>query len=339
MKNLLAATLLGLVFCTSCFKDASILEREVLNEENDGIECIDGTLHFQSAELCLKTMESLTSEESLKAFEQKYKFYSWRSFADLMLDDMIDCETPEEYQATLETCVGYLKEDEGRLMPVITSVEYASIADVNGVFYIGDVKHTVNEETISIETVDAKTRATNIHELEYVVPIQGKMQTRDTQVRYTDQRRETDTHKVFARTNVLRHTVIEQVNGQNTYNTSFAIQIHVSGQKKKTLIGWNSYKDRFYVENLHWDLTIAGMKISYLEYRNDFSATEYTNNFYVTVSFGTGQFNHTPTEVPMPPKFNCIVHRARSRSMGNCGALTDINYCMPLVMLPISECI
>lgn len=64
-----------------------------------------------------------------------------------MLDDIIACETPEEYQAVLETCAGYLKMDNDRLMPVITSVGYASIADINGVFYVGDVKHTVNAES------------------------------------------------------------------------------------------------------------------------------------------------------------------------------------------------
>ena len=35
-------------------------------------------------------------------------------------------------------------------MPVITSVGYASIADINGVFYVGDVKHTVNAESVTI---------------------------------------------------------------------------------------------------------------------------------------------------------------------------------------------
>ncbi|WP_300906052.1 hypothetical protein [uncultured Bacteroides sp.] len=312
-------------------------ESSTFNDQN--IVCIDGTLHFPNAEICLSTMETLTTEANLHAFEKAHNFFSWRSFTDSMLDDIIECDTPEEYQAVLETCSGYLKEDSGRLMPVIESVGYASIADINGVFYIGNIKHVVNEETISIEMTDAKTRAVAVNELEYVVPIQGDVETRDVSLKYTDYRRETNKYKVFARTNVLRHTVVEQVNGKNLYNTSFAVQIHVSGQKKKTLIGWNTYKDRFYVENLHWDLTIAGKNISFLNYRNDFSATEYTKNFYVTVPFGTGQFIHTPTEVPMPPKFRCIVHRARSRSMGNCGALTDINYCMPLVMLPISECI
>lgn len=86
-----------------------------------------------------------TSITTILAPEMTYtpNFTSWRSFTDGMLDDIIACETPEEYQAVFETCAGYLKMDNDRLMPVITSVGYASIADINGVFYVGDVKRGI----------------------------------------------------------------------------------------------------------------------------------------------------------------------------------------------------
>lgn len=224
-------------------------------------------------------------------------------------------------------------------MPVITSVGYASIADINGVFYVGDVKHTVNAESVTIERTDAKTRAVEVEEIGYVAPVFDETQTRgEISQKYTDRRRETKKYKVFSRTNVLRHSVVQEVNGQKYYNTSFAIQVHVSGQKKKTLIGWNTYNDRFYIENLHWDLTIAGKRISFETYRNNYSKTESTKNLYATIGFGNGQFNMTPTEVPMPSGFNCIIHRARSREMGNCGVVTDINCCQG-IYLPVPECI
>ena len=121
-------------------------ESSTFNDQN--IVCIDGTLHFPNAEICLSTMETLTTEANLHAFEKAHNFFSWRSFTDSMLDDIIECDTPEEYQAVLETCSGYLKEDSGRLMPVIESVGYASIADINGVFYIGNIKHVVNERPL-----------------------------------------------------------------------------------------------------------------------------------------------------------------------------------------------
>ncbi|MFR5936536.1 MAG: hypothetical protein ACLUGU_13560 [Alistipes shahii] len=198
------------------------------------IVCIDGTLHFSSGEVCLNTLESLTSEESLHAFEKAHNFTSWRSFTDGMLDDIIACETPEEYQAVFETCAGYLKMDNDRLMPVITSVGYASIADINGVFYVGDVKHTVNAESVTIERTDAKTRAVEVEEIGYVAPVFDETQTRgEISQKYTDRRRETKKYKVFSRTNVLRHSAVQEVNGQKYYNTSFAIQVHVSGQRRR----------------------------------------------------------------------------------------------------------
>ena len=345
MKHISIVLLAGLAAVAfACTKETTpeqtAPEPQEMGVGGGDIVCIDGTLHFSSGEVCLNTLESLTSEESLHAFEKAHNFTSWRSFTDSMLDDIIACETPEEYQAVLETCAGYLKMDNDRLMPVITSVGYASIADINGVFYVGDVKHTVNAESVTIERTDAKTRAVEVEEIGYVAPVFDETQTRgEISQKYTDRRRETKKYKVFSRTNVLRHSVVQEVNGQKYYNTSFAIQVHVSGQKKKTPIGWNTYNDRFYIENLHWDLTIAGKRISFETYRNNYSKTESTKNLYATIGFGNGQFNMTPTEVPMPSGFNCIVHRARSREMGNCGALTDINCCMQLIQLPVSECI
>lgn len=340
-KLILFATLLFVCSCTNeMVNESSDISPKSELSQNESIRCIDGTMHFPTAESCIQTMESLTSEAELNAFEKKYHFVSWRTQVDMMLDDIIACETPEEYQSVLETCEGYLKEDEDRLMPVITSVGYASIANLDGVFYVGDVKHIVDGNSVSVEISDPITRSIKVEKFDYIVPFKGVDETRsDSQLKYTDERRETSKYKVFARTNVLRHTVVEQVNGKNSYNTSFAVQVHVSGQKKKFLIGWNTYKDRFYVENLHWDLNISGKRISFLKYRDEFSQSEETKNLYVTVPFGTGQFIGTPSEVPMPLGFNCIVHRARSSSMGKCGALTDINCCMPLVTLPLSACV
>ncbi len=343
MKQISIVLLAGLAAVAFACTKETTPEQTVPEPQEMGvggdIVCIDGTLHFSSGEVCLNTLESLTSEESLHAFEKAHNFTSWRSFTDGMLDDIIACETPEEYQAVLETCAGYLKMDNDRLMPVITSVGYASIADINGVFYVGDVKHTVNAESVTIERTDAKTRAVEVEEIGYVAPVFDETQTRgEISQKYTDRRRETKKYKVFSRTNVLRHSAVQEVNGQKYYNTSFAIQVHVSGQKKKTLIGWNTYNDRFYIENLHWDLTIAGKRISFETYRNNYSKTESTKNLYATIGFGNGQFNMTPTEVPMPSGFNCIVHRARSREMGNCGVVTDINCCQG-IYLPVPECI
>ena len=324
---IIAATMFAAIACTKSDEQINSTDSTVSAVvENDGIECIDGTLHFANGEVCLKTIESLTSESALHEFEKAHNFYSWRSFADLLLNDIAECETPEEYQIALETSNGYLKEDAGRLMPVIASVGYASIADLDGVFYVGGVKHTVKEKTISIETTDAITRAVNVEELDYLAPIGQNGQTRaEDEAAYTDLRRETDKYKVFARTNILRHTVAEQVNGQTVYTTSFDIQVHVSGQKKKFLIGWNTYKDRFYVENLHWDLTIYETRISYLKHVNNYSASDYTTDFYVVTRFGTGAFDKAPIVIPMPKNFNCLVHRVRSESIGSCGVLTNIS--------------
>ena len=67
---------------------SSVTPETLVPVENDEIQCINGTLHFSSGEVCLNTLESLTSEESLHAFEKAHNFTSWRSFTDGMLDDI-----------------------------------------------------------------------------------------------------------------------------------------------------------------------------------------------------------------------------------------------------------
>ena len=148
------------------------------NEETSEIVCIDGTLHFPSAEVCLATMNSLTSEDALSEFEKRYNFHSIRSLTESMLDELIECETPEDYRTILETCTDYLKEENGRLMPVIASVGYASIADTNGIFYVGDVKHTVCGDRILVETHDPVTRAVSTETIDYIAPYKLASDTR-----------------------------------------------------------------------------------------------------------------------------------------------------------------
>ena len=84
---------------------SSVTPETLVPVENDEIQCINGTLHFSSGEVCLNTLESLTSEESLHAFEKAHNFTSWRSFTDSMLDDIIACETPEEYAAKINAAM------------------------------------------------------------------------------------------------------------------------------------------------------------------------------------------------------------------------------------------
>lgn len=311
------------------------------NEETSEIVCIDGTLHFPSAEVCLATMNSLTSEDALSEFEKRYNFHSIRSLTESMLDELIECETPEDYRTILETCTDYLKEENGRLMPVIASVGYASIADTNGIFYVGDVKHTVCGDRILVETHDPVTRAVSTETIDYIAPYKLASDTRaDSEQKYTDKMYQSGKYKVFARTNVLRHVVAhEQSNGQIIYTSEFAVQVHVSGQKKKTLIGWNTYKEHFYVESLHFDVTIANQRIAFLSYGAYFFAESdgKVKNFFVTIPYGTGYFSG-PGIVPMPQILNCITHRARSNGTGDCGVLTDINCCFHIPMLPLTNC-
>lgn len=331
------------LICGSCANEELVPQEPPQSkvETADVISCIGGTLHFPTAELCLKTMESLTPNDALESFEKEYKFHSIRTFTENMLDELAECETPEEYQAILETCSDYLVEDEDRLMPKITSVGYASIADINGVFYVGDIKHTVRGDKVIIESINPKTRAAEVEEIDYICNIDSDAATRgETKQKYTDERYQKGKFKVFARTNVLRMAVAQVINGQNAIVSSFGCQVHVSGQKKKTIIGWNTYKDHFHVEALHFDLNIGGVNFKHgLGYPETTvtSSNGRVSNFYVTVPIGTGSFIK-PAAEPMPVKFDCITHRARSGSLGNCGVLTKYVKWNCEVRYPTSNC-
>ena len=307
------------------------------------IVCIDGALHFPSADRCFETMRSLVDEDALNAFEKEHNFHSIRSLTESMLDEIIECETPEEYAATLESCKGYLAEDEGRVMPVITAVGYASIANQDGVFYIGDTKHTVSGDKIAIETTDPTTRAAVVEEYDYVCSVSPEGETRGkAEAKYTDNRYQSGKYKVFARTNVIRYTANETVNGQNRVVSNFICQVHVSGQKNKTFGGWNTYKDHFYVENLHFEIKVGWITF----WRNKYINTSYyesngrVKNFYVEEPIGDDKF-FGPEAIIMPTGFICIVHRARSGSIGNCGVLThqiDMRNCKSYDGVMVKAC-
>ena len=240
-------------------------------------------------------MDALVSDEDLHAFERKYNFTSVRSFTDSMLDELIACETPEEYQTVLETCSDYLVEDEGRLMPKIASFAYASIADINGVFYVEGIKHTVSGDKIMIETTDPATRASVVKEIDYVAPMNTNLETRgETNKKYFDNRYETKKYKVFGRTHLLRMVIAKPGgNGTTVYESSFAIEFQVSGQKKKTLIGWNTYKDTFTIEKLMYDITIGRENFKFSNYQRQYSASKNTKDYKLRNPIGGGRLGRS----------------------------------------------
>ena len=305
----------------------------------DGIRCENGCMHFPSASVCMDVLNSISSRDSLTAFEQKYNFTSLRSFNDRLIDELSECETPEEYESLWETCTDYLKYEDDRVMPRVTSAAYAGIANIDGVFYVGNVKHMVVDDVVIVEDLNNTTRSDSPRIIDYVMPCNINTRANgEVSQRYTDERYETNSYKVFSRTNMLRSVVVENIDGTLWYHNSFGVQVHVSGQKKKTLIGWNSYKDRFFIENLHFDVSVGNQRIRFLNYRNGYSFSEYGGDIYKTEAVGERAISASAI-LPMPPEFHCIVHRARSRSLGNCGALTDKNICMSSIYVPLSQCV
>lgn len=306
--------------------------------EDYDIECVGGTLHFPSSEACFKAMDALVSDEALAAFEQKHNFTSARSYADSMLDELIECETPEEYQAVLETCSDYLVEDGGRLMPKIVSFAYASIADMDGIFYVEGIKHTVSGDKIMIETTDPVTRANVVKEIDYIAPMNAGSETRgETNQKYFDNRYETKKYKVFGRTHILRMAIAKPGgNGTTVYESSFALELQVSGQKKKTLIGWNTYKDTFTIEKLAFDITIGRENFKFSNYQSQFSASKTTKDYKLRIPIEGVWVG--PVEAPMPANFTMIRWRARSGSLGNCGAVTEYWPNRPAPILPLYNC-
>lgn len=340
----IASALLILCSCENVQEEITIIDipdKEI--QFNEGIYCRNGCLYFPSAEVCLQTMIMLgNGNTAYNEFQKKFNFLSLRSVQDDLMQELGACETQEEYDSIWETCTDFLKRENDYIIPKIESIGYASIANIDGVFYVNNIKHIITPESIIIETIDPATRTTQQEAFEYVIEYSAPSETRNgetTLLRYTDARLEADKYKVFSRTNVIRTIVYdaETTNKLERYITSYIIQVHTFGQKKKAIIGWNTYNDRFYIENLHFDLTIDGDRRSFNTYRNDFVVTEFSDDVYANVSFGPAIKGQQPAN--MPVEFNCIVHRCRSRSLNGCGVVTDRNCCRPAPELPIPQCI
>lgn len=309
------------------------------------IECKDGCLHFPDAESCLNTIQLLASasDSERKEFESSFNFQSMRSWVDLLKDDLEQCTTQSEYDDVWEYCKEYLYKEGDVVLPKITAVGYMSIANLDGVFYIGGIKHTVTPESVVIEDTESSTRSADLKSIEYNVPFTVPTDTRTTEmVRCTDNRYETSKYKIFSRTNLIRYTTAEKIKDKTIYKMTFAIQVHTFGHKKKAIIGWNDYKDRYYIEEFHFDVIIGNYQGTFREYCDHFSHSEYCRDLYYTQPWDEsgGFFAFDTPDIPMPQGvFRCIVHRCRSRSLGNCGVLTDKSPCRPAPILPLKPCI
>lgn len=309
------------------------------------IECKDGCLHFPDAESCLNTIQLLASasDSERKEFESSFNFQSMRSWVDLLKDDLDQCTTQSEYDDVWEYCKEYLYKEDDVVLPKITAVGYMSIANLDGVFYIGGIKHTVTPESVVIEDTESSTRSADLKSIEYNVPFTVPTDTRTTEmVRCTDNRYETSKYKIFSRTNLIRYTTAEKIKDKTIYKMTFAIQVHTFGHKKKAIIGWNDYKDRYYIEEFHFDVIIGNYQGTFREYCDHFSHSEYCRDLYYTQPWDEsgGFFAFDTPDIPMPQGvFRCIVHRCRSRSLGNCGVLTDKSPCRPAPILPLKPCI
>lgn len=324
--------------------DTSSLTPEAqVSPENAEIQCINGTLHFPSSESCFETMDALVSDEDLSSFEEEHNFTSARSFTDSMLDELIECETPEEYQAILETCSDYLAEEDGRLMPKIVSFAYASIADINGVFYVDGIKHTVSGDKIMIETTDPATRASVVKEIDYVASMNANSETRgETNQKYYDNRYQKGKYKVFGRTHILRMVIAKDGgHGTTAYESSFAVELQVSGQKKKTLIGWNTYEDKFTITHFSIDIAVGGRRF---RINPGYAATSVTSakikSFKLRAPLGGLWVSSPEVAMPVIENFYMIRWRASSGALGNCGAVTEEwRIAMPAPLLRLSNCI
>lgn len=281
-------------------------------------------------------MEALTSEQARLEFEQTYQFHSMRSYIDEMYRELDACDSREEYDALLETCSDYLEYSEGRLIPRVSSAGYQRIADESGVFYVGDVKHTVKPGKVLIETIDPVTRAVSEEAIEYEMPFTLPSETRDETVnRYTDVTYQIPGYKVFSRTHIIRNVTVEIINGQPYYHSQFDFQVHMSSQKNKTLIGWNSYKTRFQIERVHFDVTIEQKKFVFANYNtgNSWNSDVELYDYYLPVALAIFHGGLAS----MPIDFKCIVHRVHTNATGDCGCLTHMDRCKTTPYV-IKEC-
>ncbi|MGN0092743.1 MAG: hypothetical protein ACI35M_06705 [Alistipes sp.] len=324
---------------TSRSGDASVFDNRIQGK--------DGVLYFPDAESCINTMLLLSSHgsELQKQFESTFNFISIRSWIDVLKDDLEQCTTQDEYDDTWEYCKEYLYKEDDMVLPKISAVGYMSIANLDGIFYIGDIKHTITPDALIVEDTNALSRSESKQSIAYNASFYIPDETRSTTtVRCTDNRYVTSNYKIFSRTNLIRYITAEKLaNGNTIYKAKFSVQVHTFGHKKKALIGWNDYKDRYYIEEFHFDVVIGNAQFSFRQYNDHFSHSEYCRDLYYTQACDPnpdGFFIVASPDIPMPENaFRCIVHRCRSRSIGKCGVLTDNNYCRQSPILPIAACL
>lgn len=232
-------------------------------------------------------------------------------------------------------------------MPKIQSIGYASIADLNGVFYVDGIKHMVKADKILIEDPDMMTRTADTEEIDHVPAVDEQTQTVETRgsstttsgKRYFDRKYQRGDYKIFARTLIIRHVIKgNYTNGRKYYKSLFKIQVHTSGQKKKALIGWNTYKDKFHIEDLMYRIVINGTEYALDEPLSTSSKSNAKEWSYVEALNDEPVIGETAAH-PMPDNFKMVRFRVRSGSLGKCGLVTEYWPGRPVPVLPLSPCI
>lgn len=336
-KSILLAT--AVIMACACEKEIATTETPQ-NAESSEIVCIDGTLHFANNNVFYQTIERLVSnaneKEYLYTFETQYGFYSLAHHVDDIYDQLELSESENQYHQIIEHNRQYLSIDDktGTIYPAVDALGYAMVANIDGVYFIGNTRYKVMPTHLEVHSLD-KTRSVSSN-CEQLVYAQRQNITRNSNTDiYINRTFNTSDRKIAVQAQVFTYyTVSGQQNGVNVYDVNYKLQFHLSGYKKSWFTGnWRNYKTLLSLNNLVFRYAIPTAngsvvhpedywKSSYYKYGDDasYKSSKEVKNFYV--NFDLPEIYHNRKN-PYMPELLTMRFKAFCRGMGDRGLVVN----------------
>lgn len=293
----------------------------------------DNALVFASVDDYFFVTDSLLklTDEEFYNWETNIQFESYRSILDRIFSEIVNSDMDE---SLIEKYSKYIiKNKEGDIEPYIKAQSYTNVLNGNGVFYIGETKHVVDKEYVSIIDLNEKSR--NVHRFQYAMK---QMQMRDGDaIEYpqisSDAR---ENRKVFTWFNVYRNIAGSNGLDKNTID----LDIVVRPRKCVNWVlgtSWKDYNDLCYVDELRVHMPGIGGNFVIDENNNwifkqdefwwlsTHKSSKSTSRYTITCRLNSTLLTSTDRLQDIV----CIHYRARTGDAGKYGAAYNVFHPLP----------
>ncbi len=344
MKNphlFVAFVISGIIFF-SCTQESDV------SRLSDGMLPVSSktSLHFASEKEFFDAVDEFTHPNAdIRLLEEKYGFKSLLTYLEDIADRLESITDSVTFREAAKCYEDYFIVDEhGMLHPRYKSLGYLSIANRDGIFYVGDKLYRVTPSEIEIYSPDSvRTKSSQPERIPYSFPwsCEASQVTRGRGDVFIDRFYIANKRRLWVRAYTVAYFTSS---GNNTYNVKYSFEFHAFQYFYNWLGIYKKEKTTFYFDSVLWSFAIPSKHglytnpSGYLK-SGDFNpgdnasfGSQRCKNYYLT-------YNHPNTFVlnyPYVPDVRIMRFRGRSNETGNCGIVENFN--IPATYTELKQC-